>query len=263
MQVVPDAGFRTEAVWFVLASDPNGPKYPLRYSGSGTSWIIDQVVGDILVSASFASTAMQVRVEAEAGGSVRASYVDAAGSAVGALDVSAGAPSGGIIADLASDSDVQLTVVPDAGKLAQVSVVAKDGTKTVVPIVGTAASVTNSMLTDPQFSHIAVEFRDMVPETLSVGLSMPDLGVKVLRTDVGGAGEIAPGTTKIDDIDSEDRRGCGGCHGSRDPYGNCRRGRCGAHRTRVPGRGEHRAHHVHARGAGSARARRYRGHRYH
>ncbi len=204
VQVVPDAGFRTEAVWFVLASDPNGPKYPLRYSGSGTSWIIDQVVGDILVSASFASTAMQVRVEAEAGGSVRASYVDAAGSAVGALDVSAGAPSGGIIADLASDSDVQLTVVPDAGKLAQVSVVAKDGTKTVVPIVGTAASVTNSMLTDPQFSHIAVEFRDMVPETLSVGLSMPDLGVKVLRTDVGGAGEIAPGTTKIDDIDSED-----------------------------------------------------------
>lgn len=197
VQVSPDSSYKAEAVWFTFDDDADATRYPLRYAGAGTSWIIDYVLADITVHATFVPTSMAVKVVAAEGGTTLASYT----SPEGPKEVDIADLDGGIIADVAATSSVVIAASPDAGKVAAVYWVSKDGEEHAIEARGGAYPVPNSILTSEEFSHIKVDYADIVAETLAIGISIPDVGVSVHRTDVAGAGAIPPSVSLIEGID--------------------------------------------------------------
>ena len=197
VQVVPDNAYKAEEVWFTFDDDMQQTRYPLRYSGAGTSWIIDHVLADITVHAFFAPTSMTVKVVAGDGGTTLASYT----SPAGAKQVDIADMPGGILDDVAATSGIVITASPDVGKVAAVYWVAKDGTEHAIEARGGAYPIPNSILTGEEFSHIKVDYADIAADALSIGISIPDMGVQAYRTDKAGAGAIPPSVTLIEDID--------------------------------------------------------------
>lgn len=197
VQVAPDSSYKTESVWFTFDDDADATRYPLRYAGAGTSWIIDYVLADITVHATFIPTSMAVKVVAGEGGTTLASY----SSPEGAKEVDVADLADGIIDDVAASSSVVIAANPDDGKVAAVYWVSKDGQKHAVEARGGAYPVPNSILVSEEFSHIQVDYADVVVTTLAIGISIPAMGVSVQRTDVAGVGAIPPSVSLIEGID--------------------------------------------------------------
>lgn len=194
VQVVTNVGYEVSDVWFTFDSDTSNTKHPLRYSGAGTSWVIDNALENLTVHANFESTALKVKVNVGAGGTAKASYTNTSGTSVTNADTSSG------VLELAPTSGLELNVVPDADKLGQVVLVMKDGSRVMVSSTNGKYIVGNKSLKNTELDYVSVEFTDKVPENLSIKLFMSDFGLKIIRTDVGGAGEIPPATKLLENI---------------------------------------------------------------
>lgn len=159
VNVQADEGYKIDEVWFTFDDDPD-TRYPLRYTGSGISWIIDYTLKDLTVHATFAPSTLPVRVVANEGGSVVAAYDGAGGTAT---TESIAASEAGVVLALDPDSGLELSVVPDDTKTVEVALVPAAAGAALVPIAGEGGrySISNAQLTG-DVAYVKVEFRDAV-----------------------------------------------------------------------------------------------------
>ncbi len=195
VQALPDAGYKLASLYYTFDDDAEGRRFPLRDAASG-SYLIDYVLGNITVHATFTKATISIPIVVPDGGSVDVEYTPGDG---GPKDVTFPAP-GGTLPDVSPDGDIIITPNPDPGKQPVINVVTKDGEEIEIkPGPDGSYVIPSEML--PDIEEIIVDFVDIVPDTLSVNVSVPEAGVIAKRADASGV--LASGTYLLEDIDPE------------------------------------------------------------